>query len=385
MVQQGGLGRGLASLIPQRNLKQKQADEEIRKTDEEQPYFGSLDKQNKVGYYPLAKTKNNVLKKGFENENKAMKKKETSIVETLSQEKKEEINGTELKNENRKPKETKALEEVKKIAEKNITEEKIALRKGMEFIAVDLIVPNPHQPRTRFNESKLAELADSIVEHGIIQPLIVTKLGEDEYELIAGERRLEAAKIAGLKEVPIVIRDINDQKKAEWALVENVQRHDLNSMEEAKAYKKMQENFDMTQEEIAVRVGKSRSTIANSLRLLHLPIEIQRALMDEKISEGHAKTILGIINPEKQRALFELILRENLNVRQTEMKVREILGGEHRKKKRDLDPETYSKQEELSQSLGTKVEIKKSLRGGKIIIDFYSEEEFDSLLNNLTT
>ncbi len=357
MAQQGGLGRGLASLIPQKKAKQEMESGEIKGTDEEQSYFGSVNEQREIKSYPLAKTTTEIVEKESLLKNK---------IEAIKKDKNPTKNSTKNKT---KRNENKEIEK--------------KFKEGVELISVDMIIPNPHQPRVRFSESRLAELADSITEHGVIQPLIVTSVGGGNYELIAGERRLEAAKIAGLEKVPVIVKDVNDQKKAEWALVENVQRHDLNAMEEARAYKKMQENFGMTQEDIAVRVGKSRSTIANSLRLLNLPIEIQRALMDEKISEGHAKTILGVSNPEKQRALFELILKESLNVRQTEMKVRDVLGNNLRKKRSDLDPETYSKQEELAQSLGTKVEIRKSMRGGKIVIDFYSEEEFDALLSNL--
>ena len=346
MVQQGGLGRGLASLIPQKNLK-KRDNKEIRKTDEDQSYLSSKNKKQ----WP-----NSGLGIKNETKNQAPKSK-------IKKGKRESIERTN--------------EEVSR-------KEKRTFKEGVDTVAVDRIIPNPHQPRMNFNESKLAELADSISAHGIIQPLIVTSTSSGDYELIAGERRLEASKISGLEKVPVIVRDVDDQKKAEWAVVENVQRHDLNPIEEAKAYKKMQERFSMTQEEIAVRVGKSRSTIANSLRLLNLPIEIQRALMEERISEGHAKTILSISNPEKQRALFELILKENLNVRQAEVKVRDSLGNVSRRKRRHLDPDVYSKQEELSQSLGTKVEIKKGTKGGKIVIDFYSEEELESLLTNLT-
>lgn len=348
MVQQGGLGRGLASLIPQKNLKQKE-NEEIRKTDEDQSYLSSAKKENNLEFNLQ---KQSITKREFSSQKVA---------------------------QNKKKKEASA----KKVGQENANSKKLVFREGVEIVSVDKIVPNPHQPRTRFNESKLAELADSINEHGIIQPLLVTDSGEGTYELIAGERRLEASKIAGLETIPVIVKDANDKKKAEWALVENIQRHDLNPMEESRAYKRMQDKFSMTQEEIAVRVGKNRSTIANSLRLLNLPIEIQRALMDEKISEGHAKTILGISNPEKQRALFELILKESLNVRQTEGKVRDALGGGVRKRIKSFDPDIHAKQEKISQALGTKVEIKKGSRGGKIIIDFYSEEEFNALLTNL--
>lgn len=338
MVQQGGLGRGLASLIPQKNLR-KNENEEIQKTDEDQSYLSS--KKNKQWSQ----------RSGLKNEPKKV---------SLAVEK------------NKKLKKIASTPQVTK-----------NFKEGVEMISVNRIFPNPHQPRVNFNEVKLAELADSISEHGIIQPLIVTSVGNNEYELIAGERRLEASKISGLENVPVIVKTVDDQKKAEWAIVENVQRHDLNPLEEAKAYKKMQDRFSMTQEEVAVRVGKSRSTIANSLRLLNLPIEIQRALMEERISEGHAKTILSISNPEKQRALFEIILKEHLNVRQTEARIRDSLGVVSKRRRNQLDPEAYSKQEELSQSLGTKVEIKKGTRGGKIVIDFYSEEELESLLGNL--
>lgn len=357
MAQQGGLGRGLASLIPQKNIKKEEQEEkQINKTDEDQSYLSYKTKsQSKV-------------------ENKV-----TSPIKESGEVKRQ----TSLRSGAKKSKKTKQ-ERVKRVSNQEGTGN-AKFKEGVENVGIEMIVPNPHQPRVRFNESKLAELADSIKEHGIIQPLIVTNIKDGDYELIAGERRLEASKIAGLEHVPVIVKDVDDQKKAEWALIENVQRHDLNPMEEARAYKKMQNKFSMTQEDIAVRVGKSRSTIANSLRLLNLPIEIQRALMNEKITEGHAKTILAINNPEKQRALYELILKENLNVRQTEGRVRDALGGGARRKTNNFDPELHSMQEKLAQSLGTKVEIKKSSKGGKIVIDFYSEEEFDSLLSNLTS
>ena len=173
---------------------------------------------------------------------------------------------------------------------------------------IETISPNPHQPRKNFDEGKLKELSDSIKEHGVLQPLVVSRKDNGSYELIAGERRLEASKIAGLTKVPVVVRAATEQNKMELALIENVQRHNLNVVEEARAYKKMQETFALTQEEIADRVGKSRSAVANVLRLLKLPVEILKALGEGKIAEGHARTILGVSNPEKQHALFELIL-----------------------------------------------------------------------------
>lgn len=249
-------------------------------------------------------------------------------------------------------------------------------------VPIEKIATNPQQPRHDFNEGELQELAESIKRHGIIQPLVVTKIAPEQYELIAGERRLKAAKLAGLELVPVIIREeAGEREKLEIALVENIQRHDLNVVEEARAYKKLIEEFDLTQEDIAGRVGKSRSAVANKVRLLGLPIEIQRALIEGKISEGHARSILAIENPEKQRALFELILKDNLTVRQTEDKVREVTVSTH---KRRVGPyagnlEFREKEEQLSAALGTKVQIKKSGGGGKIIVDFYSPEELESI------
>ncbi|MEA2006853.1 MAG: ParB/RepB/Spo0J family partition protein [Patescibacteria group bacterium] len=250
---------------------------------------------------------------------------------------------------------------------------------------IETISPNPYQPRKNFDEGKLKELSDSIKKHGVLQPLVVSRKDDGSYELIAGERRLEASKIAGLAKVPVVVRVATEQNKMELALIENVQRHNLNVVEEAKAYKKMQDTFALTQEEIADRVGKSRSAVANILRLLKLPVEILKALGEGKIAEGHARTILGVSNSEKQRAFYELILKENLNVRQAEDRVREATVKTNPRKLKSLDPEIQSKQEELSELLGTKVKIRKSNDGkGQVTIEFYSNEDFSSLINKLT-
>jgi ParB family chromosome partitioning protein len=242
-------------------------------------------------------------------------------------------------------------------------------------IPVDEIKPNPYQPRTYFNEEKLAELADSIKKHGVLQPLIVSYRKEGGYELIAGERRLEAGKIAGLEKIPVIVKKSTQQQKLELALIENVQRHNLNVIEEARAYKKLQDEFGLTQEEIAERAGKNRSTVANIMRLLSLPVEIQRAVIGGKISEGHARMLLSIANPEKQRALFNMILKDNMTVRQLEDKVKEVNVSSYRREIRMVDQETKKKEEDLASFLGTKVRIKKGKKGGQIQIDFYSEEE----------
>lgn len=258
------------------------------------------------------------------------------------------------------------------------------IRGDKYVIEVDInnIVPNPHQPRIIFDDEKLDDLAKSIKQHGIIQPLIVSHNGA-KYELIAGERRFQASKRIGLKKVPVVVRDASEKDKLELAIVENVQRHDLNAIEEAKSYKKLMEEYQMSQEEVADKIGKSRSLVANKIRLLSLPVEIQKALIEGKITEGHAKAIMSLNNPEKQRALFELIIKGNLTVRQSEDKTKEVSVRSH-KRISNVDPQVKQLEEKLIESLGTKVRISKSGDGGKIVIEYYSDEDLSSLLEKLS-
>ncbi len=257
-----------------------------------------------------------------------------------------------------------------------------ALPAAASEIAIEKIVPNPHQPRLHFDEMKLNELAQSIKEHGILQPLIVSKEGE-RYELIAGERRLQAAKRAGLSFVPAVVRVAGEQEKFELAIIENIQRHNLNPIEEAKAYLRLIDEFGMQQDVVAKKMGKSRSVIANTLRLLHLPVEIQRAVAEGRISEGHAKALLAIENPEKQRAVFDLIIKEELTVRETELRVRGIAVKPHTRSVAVLHPDIVKHMEHLSQTLGTKVKILPSGKGGKMVIEYYSTEDLDNLFKKL--
>jgi len=252
----------------------------------------------------------------------------------------------------------------------------------MMEIHLEKIVPNPQQPRLHFDETKLAELAESIKEHGILQPLIVTMEG-DHYEIIAGERRLQAAKRIGLHTVPVIVRKANEQEKLELAIIENIQRHDLNPIEEAKAYLRLQDEFGLQQESVAKKMGKSRSAVTNTLRLLHLPIEIQRAVALGTISEGHAKALLAIENPEKQRAVFDIIIKEELTVRETEVRVRSISVKPHIRSTALLNPELLARTEHLTQLLGTKVKISPSGKGGKVVIEYYSPEDLDGLFRRL--
>ncbi|MDD2767058.1 MAG: ParB/RepB/Spo0J family partition protein [Candidatus Moranbacteria bacterium] len=255
---------------------------------------------------------------------------------------------------------------------------------GVQEVALEKIVPNPHQPRLSFDEVKLQELADSIKEHGILQPLVVSpSTKEGEYEIIAGERRFRAAKKAGLTTVPVIVRDVDEQEKLELAIIENIQRHDLNPIEEAKSFLRLADEFNLSQEAVAKKMGKSRSTVANTLRLLQLPIEIQRAVSEGRITEGHAKALLAIENPEKQRAVFELIIKEELTVRETETRVQSISVKPYVRSAVSLNPELLERTEHLTQVLGTKVKITPSGKGGKVIIEYYAPEDLDGLLRRL--
>ena len=257
------------------------------------------------------------------------------------------------------------------------------LLRGKSIIEVNInqIVPNPHQPRLNFNEEKINELAASIKEHGIIQPLIVTQSGA-KFELVAGERRFEASKKAGLSKVPVIIREAGEKEKLELAITENVQRHDLDPIEEGKAYKKLMDEFEMSQDEVAVKMGKSRSAISNKIRLLSLPVEIQKALVSGEISEGHAKAILAMPNQEKQRALFELIKKNGLTVRQVEEKTKEVSVRSHSRVV-NADPHMKELENKLMGIFGTKVKLSKSGRGGRIIIEYYSDEELKGILGRI--
>ncbi|GAB4470691.1 MAG: ParB/RepB/Spo0J family partition protein [Anaerolineales bacterium] len=257
---------------------------------------------------------------------------------------------------------------------------------GTSFVPIDRIVPNPLQPRAHINEEELAELSASIKTHGILQPLVVSYAADrDQYILIAGERRWLAAKQAGLTTVPVVQRQVDERTRLELALVENLQRADLDPLEAAEAYQLLVEQFQLSHEQISERVGKSRVAITNTLRLLKLPETVKEALRARRISEGHARALLALPTPQAQVALLQTILQNDLNVRQTEELVRKYLGKKasttHRKQ---VTPEIHSLETQLRQALGTKVNISPRKKGGgTIIIHYYSEEELESLLNRM--
>jgi len=253
-------------------------------------------------------------------------------------------------------------------------------------IPVGLIKPNPWQPRKTFNEESLKELADSIREHGVLQPLVVVPLSDGNYQLIVGERRLRASKLAGLAKVPAVVRDfLEEQKKLEIALIENIQRHNLDPVEEATAYQQLIDEYSLTQEEVAKKVGKARTTVTNLLRILHLPLKIQNAIAEGVISEGHGRAILGIMGMEKQLALFELVVKEDMTVRAVEEKVRELLERPKviRAPRASSDPEVLALETELRGKLGTRVRVQKTGEAGKITIEFYSQEELNGFMDRI--
>lgn len=250
-------------------------------------------------------------------------------------------------------------------------------------LPVTRIRANPKQPRSTISHDTLEELIESVKEHGILQPLVVTSKGRD-YEIIAGERRYQAAKIAGLKTVPVIIRDVGEQEQLELALVENLQRQDLNPLEEAGAYQRLLDEFNLTQEQIAKRVGKSRSYVANTVRLRLLPPEVKKAIADGKITEGHAKVLLSLATPEEQLVVLANILRHGLTVRASEGIVQKSRSPRPGRKRSSTNPEQLALEDLLRQRLGTKVQIHKSGEHGTIVIEFFSLEELHSLVQQLT-
>lgn len=263
---------------------------------------------------------------------------------------------------------------------------------GIVQLPVDAIAPNPHQPRQAMSQEELTELADSIREHGVLQPVVVTRTGAPhghEYTLIAGERRWRAAMLAGLRTVPAIVKEASSAEMLELALVENLQRADLNPLEEASAYRSLLEEFGLKQDEVAMRVGKSRQAVANALRLLKLPVPAQESLAKGLITEGHARALLQVPDEEMQLRLLERIVAEGLNVRQTEELARRL--AEHSRSQTQPpeqpspppQPPLYDPMRDLEDrfrtALGTKVQLSKSKRGGKLVIYFYSDEELERI------
>lgn len=282
----------------------------------------------------------------------------------------------------------------KKTADAPFIEDLSSLKKEPIFyIETNKIKPNPQQPRKNFDEAGLKALAESIYEHGILQPLIITKYEYDtprgrgvEYFLVAGERRLRAAKLAGLSAVPAIIKraDLSERQKLELALIENVQREDLNALEKAQAFDALAREFNLTQAEIAKRIGKSREAVANAMRLLDLPQAVKRGLFEKKITEGHAKVILAVAGIDKQIALYEEVVKNGLSVRETESLAKNLkTGGFAAKKSSVLDFESREAVRRLEDAFGTKVALTKNKGRGKIVIEFFSDEEFKNIVDKI--
>jgi ParB family chromosome partitioning protein len=267
--------------------------------------------------------------------------------------------------------------EVEKVVER-VIEKSVANGKPL-MMPIDRVRANPNQPRTVFNHGEIEDLANSIKEHGILQPLVVTPVSDGDFEIIAGERRFRAAKLAGLDIVPIIVHETDDQRdKLVLALIENIQRADLNPLEEARAYDRLSREFGYTQEVIAQSVGKARSTIANIMRLLDLPVEIQEALASGMVAAGSARAFLALPDAESQLAMFRKMMKErHATTREIERATRQDAGKPPR------DPIAAAAEEQLRTVFGTRVEVKKKAGAGSIVISFYSDDEFNQLMRQL--
>lgn len=332
-----GLGKGLGALFGEEITKEEKSD--VRKNSKE----SAKKVEKKETYDESAAGNDNVMNTAHSNEEK---KQETIVVEKV----------------------------IEKIVEKPVEQK----------LKVSVIEPNSTQPRKKFDEEGLQELANSIKEFGILQPLLVQKKG-DHYEIIAGERRWRAAKLAGLAEVPVLIREYDKQRTMEVALIENVQRSDLNPIEEALAYQRLIQEFELTQEEIANRVSKKRATITNSMRLLKLDQRVQQMLVDGEISSGHARSLLGLEDGEKQYQTAKKIVQENLSVRDVEKLVKILNRPEKEKRHPESGPDInliYRQiEDKLKTIMGTKVVInRKDKNKGRIEIEYYSQEELERLI-----
>jgi ParB family chromosome partitioning protein len=259
------------------------------------------------------------------------------------------------------------------------------IRPGVLELPIEAIAPNPRQPRTQFLDSELEDLTDSIRQHGILQPLLVIAT-DDGYQLIAGQRRLMAAKKAGLSAVPAVVREASPQASLEMALVENLQRSDLNALEAAEGYRQLIEDFDLTHDEVAARLGKSRSRVTNSLRLLKLSAAVRKALETGKITEGHARALVSLPLAQQHASALKVIVSRDLNVRQTEQLVRQMSQDSSPRTKsrvKIVDPHMADLAQRLEGALGTKVDLRQTKQGGQVIIYYYSDEELNAIADRL--
>lgn len=259
---------------------------------------------------------------------------------------------------------------------------------GTLWVSPNLLKPNPHQPRQYFDEEKLSELTESVRREGVLSPIIIEDAGDGSFYIIAGERRTRAARAAGLEKVPIQLRTYSDTRKLEVALIENIQRTDLNPVEEAEAYMQLMQMEGITQEEVAEKVGKSRSAVANTLRLLKLPDEMRQALASGEISAGHARALLSVDEPSVRQSLFKKIVSQGLSVRQAEKEAAEMGGTASAKSKSSRtetprDPNYSDLEQKFIEALGTKVQLKGGWNKGQLVIDYFSQSDLDRIFNKI--
>ena len=400
----GGLGRGLDALIPMREeveqaMKSADSDSvEILFADDEEDSEESF-----PSLFPETRREKDVSRKEVKNVSR-----ETSEEKTEKPEQVRQLSESDEKQEqeNKSPKSRKSRGQDSKIQDnknqgtkdpetKEQAEKSSDSLKNAVIVRISEVEPNREQPRKKFDDDKLEELSESIKTDGLLQPILVQKR-DGYYEIIAGERRWRAALKAGLKEIPVIVRDYTEKEILELSLVENIQRENLNPIEEAIAYKRLMDEFGLGQEEVAQRVSKSRSAVANSLRLLKLEENVQKMVIDGEISMGHARALLPLEDPEKQLLTAKEIVDKKLSVRETEKKVKEILSSRDETdtkkpetKQQEEDPSIaiiYKQIEErLQQTLHTKVSIQKKRNGhGKLLIDFYNSDDLDKIIDKLT-
>jgi len=259
--------------------------------------------------------------------------------------------------------------------------------RNLLYCGIEEILPNPSQPRKHFDESKLQELADSVREKGILEPLLVRRTDQG-YELIVGERRWRAAQKAGLREVPVLVKEVEGKEVFEISLIENLQREDLNPIEEAEAFKHLIEEFHISQDDLSKRIGKDRTTITNTLRLLKLPLEVRSQLLQNRITSGHARALLSLENKEKQKELCALIIKKGLSVREAERLAKQWAAKLQKatpsvKRKGDLESQLHSLQDSLRKCLGTKVHITQKGTRGRIEIEYFSHEELERIVETI--
>lgn len=407
MAVKRGLGRGLDSLIPDRSRSEDFINKEGKgmsgaKKPAKKPVPSPADVENEDIKVPATAKKRNPASKKSQADVPAVNAdvsqpavsaadKEPGAAQQVSAETQAAMPASAPATESAKPISNPTAESAQPSsapASKNAqpVPEPVDEKNMVRYVKLAQVEPNREQPRKTFNEEKIDELAASIKEHGVIQPLLVQKK-DDYYEIIAGERRWRAARKAGVKELPVIVRDYTPMEVVEISLIENIQREDLNPIEEAQAYRRLLEEFDLTQEQVAAKVSRSRSAVANFLRLLNLGNEVQEMVMSGQLSEGHARALLPIENQDVQKTLADQIVKEKLTVRETEKLVRSLIEPSARRT-RQANPEKEALlshiSEQLRHILGTKVAIKSAGKSrGRIEIEYYSDDELDRLIDLL--